>query len=172
MNVRLRSTRIEDLEFVVGAENHPDNCNFVSQWSRGEHEAAFSDGDREHFIVENVETFQPVGYVILEDVQSPHKSVCLKRIVITEKGRGYGRETLRLAKRFVFESLKAHRLWLDVKDYNSRAKLLYESEGFVVEGLLRDCYRSRGKFESYYILSMLEDEYFANWKEQDRGNSQ
>ncbi|MEB3887206.1 GNAT family N-acetyltransferase [Lyngbya sp. CCY1209] len=165
MNVRLRSTRVEDLEFVVGAENHPDNCDFVSQWSRAEHEAALSDGNKKHFIVENVKTTEPVGYVILEDVRSPHKSVCLKRIVMTEKGKGYGRETLRLAKRLVFESLKAHRLWLDVKDYNTRAKLLYESEGFVVEGLLRDCCRSRGQFESYYILSMLEDEYFANGKE-------
>jgi len=165
MNVRLRSTRIEDLEFVVGAENHPDNCDFVSQWSREEHGAAVADGDKKHLIVETIETCKPVGYVILEGVESPHNSICLKRIVITEKGKGYGRETLRLAKRLVFESLKAHRLWLDVKDYNSRAKLLYESEGFVVEGLLRDCYQSRGKFESYYILSMLEDEYFANWKD-------
>jgi diamine N-acetyltransferase len=55
---------------------------------------------------------------------------------------------------------------LDVKDYNSRAKSLYESEGFFVEGLLRDCYQSRGKFESYYILSMLENEYFTNWKDE------
>ncbi|MGC9526468.1 MAG: GNAT family N-acetyltransferase [Limnospira sp.] len=165
LNIRLRESKIEDLEFVIGAENHPDNCPFVSQWSREEHEAAFSDGDRKHFIVENIETSQPVGYLILEDVKSPHKSICLKRIVMTEKGKGYGRETLRLAKHLVFETLKAHRLWLDVKDYNTRAKWLYESEGFVVEGLLRDCYRSRGQFESYYILSMLEDEYLADWKD-------
>ncbi|PZO38752.1 MAG: hypothetical protein DCF17_14225 [Shackletoniella antarctica] len=42
-------------------------------------------------------------------------------------------------KRLVFDTLKAHRLWLDVKSKNSRARYLYRSEGFVEEGFMREC---------------------------------
>jgi len=39
----LRATEEADLEFVLELERHPDNVPFIGQWSRGEHEHAFSD---------------------------------------------------------------------------------------------------------------------------------
>ena len=65
------------------------------------------------------------------------QSLEFRRIVITDKGKGYGRESLRLIKKMAFEELSAHRLWLDVKDHNLRARHVYEAEGFMVEGVLR-----------------------------------
>ena len=54
----------------------------------------------------------------------------------------------------------AHRLWLDVKDFNLRAKYLYETEGFMIEGKLRENILGEKWFLShFYILSMLEHEY-------------
>lgn len=112
---------------------------------------------------------QSVGYLILDDISDPHNNIQIRRIVVTEKGQGYGRQSLRLAKKLVFETYGAYRLWLDVKPYNSRAKSLYESEGFVVEGTLRDCvqlneshdlYRDQGQRRaSLTIMSLLRPEY-------------
>lgn len=41
-------------------------------------------------------------------------------------------------KKIVFDKLKAHRLWLDVRLKNYRAQQLYQSEGFIKEGVLRE----------------------------------
>jgi RimJ/RimL family protein N-acetyltransferase len=66
---------------------------------------------------------------------------------------------VRLVKRAAFERQNAHRLWLDVLDFNVRARRLYETEGFVVEGTRRDCLRRGDRYVSAVIMSMLESEY-------------
>jgi diamine N-acetyltransferase len=61
---------------------------------------------------------------------------------------------------FWFKSSPA--LWLDVKDFNHRARTLYASEGFVVEGTLRECLKADdGSFESLVVMSLLKREYQA-----------
>ncbi|MEP6825358.1 MAG: GNAT family protein, partial [Ramlibacter sp.] len=72
---------------------------------------------------------------------------------------GYGRAALRVAKKVAFDDLGAHRFWLDVKTHNTRAKALYDSEGFVVEGLLRESVRTDTGFESLVVMSMLRTEF-------------
>jgi RimJ/RimL family protein N-acetyltransferase len=64
-----------------------------------------------------------------------------------------------VVKKVAFDDLGAHRLWLDVKQRNARAQALYESEGFVLEGVLRESVRVQGGFESMMVLSMLESEF-------------
>jgi RimJ/RimL family protein N-acetyltransferase len=46
-----------------------------------------------------------------------------------------------------------------VKARNSRAKALYDSEGFVVEGELREALKIEGGFESLIVMSMLRPEF-------------
>jgi RimJ/RimL family protein N-acetyltransferase len=69
---------------------------------------------------------------------------------------------LRLIKNLAFEQLHAHRLWLDVKDFNYIARRLYEKEGFIVEGILRECIKVGDRFESLVLMSTLQSEYTAN----------
>ena len=66
---------------------------------------------------------------------------------------------MKLLKAWAFEDLRYHRAWLDCKDYNERALHLYESEGFVREGLIRETIIWNGKYESLVILGILENEY-------------
>ena len=87
-------------------------------------------------------------------------------MVVQTKGQGFGRAALRVAKRVVFEDLHAHRFWLDVKQRNAQAKAFYDSEGFVVEGTLRDAVKvtqdnGNPGFDSLVVLSMLRSEYVA-----------
>lgn len=83
------------------------------------------------------------------------------RITIAVKGKGYSRNILRQIKHWAFIEQKAHRLWLDVKETNNRARSLYLSEGFHIEGTLRDCLKAGDAYESLIILSMLATEYDA-----------
>ena len=159
MRINLRETRGEDLDFVLRVENDRENRPYIKQWSRERHQATIANSDIFHGIIEAIADRDLLGYFILEGLQDPHQCLLLRRIAIAHKGKGYGREALQLLKKLAFEEYKAHRFWLDVKDFNHRAKSLYESEGFILEGKLRESYKGDNGFESLYILSILEHEY-------------
>ncbi|MEX0786051.1 MAG: GNAT family protein [Dehalococcoidia bacterium] len=157
--VRLRPTTEDDLDFVLKTEQHEENSPFVGQWPREQHRAACNDPDAAHLIIERIGEDRPGGYVILGGLTSPDDCVELRRIAVADKGQRLGKTALQLIKRFVFEELQAHRLWFDVLEHNIRARRLYESEGFLVEGTLRDANRAGDRYESLVLMSMLEHEY-------------
>ncbi|MEE9597723.1 MAG: GNAT family protein [Acidiferrobacterales bacterium] len=149
-----------DVEFVLAAEAVPENAQGITPWARARHLRMMEDHSVAFLIVEAKAL--PVGFMVFCGLDSPTQSIELRRIVITEKGQGYGRAALQLAKRMTFEEFGVHRFWLDVFTDNRRAEQLYESEGFVREGVLRDSYRVEGQYKSVVILSMLAPEYRAS----------
>lgn len=159
VRVRLRPTMQSDLEFVLLLENDPANLPFITPWERTQHEAAIRFPDFRHFIIEGGEALDAAGFLILIGCRSKNLSLELKRMVVQSKGGGLGRAALRVAKKVAFDDLGAHRFWLDVKTHNTRAKALYDSEGFVVEGTLREAVKTAGGFESLVVMSMLQTEF-------------
>ena len=127
--VTLRSTQVPDLDYVLAAESSPENSPYIGQWSREQHIDLFSQADAAHLIVEDHQATPPekVGYVILQGLTDPDASILLKRLVITRKAQGYGRGAIELVKEMAFNKYHAHRLWLDVKDFNYRAQSLYRT---------------------------------------------
>ena len=158
-HLRLRPTMLSDLDFVLSVERDAGNLPFITPWERTQHEGAVRFPDFRHFIIEAGSGTQATGFVILQGCRSPHRAVELKRIVLQPKGQGLGRACVRLLKQMAFRDLNAHRFWLDVKAGNVRAQALYASEGFVVEGTLRESVRIDGGYDSLIVMSMLEAEY-------------
>jgi RimJ/RimL family protein N-acetyltransferase len=156
VDVSARPSTPDDLAFVLAAERAPDNAPFVLQWTREQHATAMSDPSNAHWIVE--QAGRPAGYLILMDLFGPHENLQLRRLVVLHKGRGIGRAAVRLVKAAAFERFGAHRLWLDVMEHNHRAQALYASEGFVVEGTLRECLRLGDRFVSLHVMSILNRE--------------
>ena len=161
MLIRLRTTQLDDINFILNAENSEENRHFVFLWSESQHRYALRDTNMAHFIVETSIEHRCVGYIILAGLSDPNLNIELKRIVITEKSKGFGRSALKFIKDYAFEQLHTHRLWLDVIERNSRAKSLYESEGFCVEGVLRECLKTTDGYQSLILMSILEQEYRA-----------
>ena len=159
--VRLRPTMLSDLDYVTTVENDAQNLPFITPWERTQHEGAVRFPDFRHFIIEAGPEYERTGFVILQGCRNPHKSVELKRLVLQTKGQGLGRACVRLLKQMAFRDLGAHRFWLDVKTLNTRAQVLYESEGFVVEGRLRESVRAGDGYDSLIVMSMLDREYQA-----------
>ena len=155
----LRPTQLTELPFILAVERHPENSPYIGQWSQQQHQTAFSDADAAHLVASYQS--RPVGYVILTGLKSPHRAINLQRIVVTEKGQGYGRQILRSVKAIAFNQLDCHCLWLDVIASNQRAKSLYESEGFVTEGILRDRWKTADGYEPMLMMSLLETEFRA-----------
>ena len=157
--ITLRPTREQDLNFITTVEGNDENARFVRHWSKQQHREAFSDENVAHFCVLANDDGRTLGYVILIGLENPDRSLEFKRIVIHEKGQGYGRETVQLIKKYAFDILSVHRLWLDVMEHNQRAYVLYKSEGFIVEGISRENLQQGSKFVSLRVMSMLEQEY-------------
>ncbi len=165
--VRLRPTLLSDLDFVIQVETDGRNLPFITPWERTQHEGAVRFPDFRHFIVEAGPRFDPAGFVILQGCRNPHRSVEMKRLVLAHdgQGQGLGRACVRALKLMAFRDLHAHRFWLDVKALNTRAQLLYGSEGFVEEGRLRESVRLTGNnadgYDSLIVMSLLDREYQA-----------
>ncbi len=169
----LRPTMLSDLDFVASVEADPANLPFITPWERTQHESAVRFPDFRHFIIEAGAGAAPEaggrdGFVILQGCRNPHKSVELKRLVLQPKGRGLGRQCVRVLKRLAFRDLGAHRFWLDVKSLNTRALALYASEGFVEEGRLRESVRLQPApgqpadgYDTLVVMSLLDREYQA-----------
>ncbi|NJN29118.1 MAG: GNAT family N-acetyltransferase [Synechococcales cyanobacterium RM1_1_8] len=156
MEIDLRPTTTDDLDFVIATENDPVNRRFVVPWSREQHEIALQDKNLQHWIVQGD---RPTGYIILAGLNSPDQSIEMRRIVITEKGQGLGRRAIKLTTGHVFDQLKAHRFWTEVKQFDLRTQHLYKSLGFIEEGRLRDCSKGPEGFETMVLLAMLQPEY-------------
>jgi diamine N-acetyltransferase len=161
MKIRLRPTLLDDLPYVLSLERAGDNRPFITPWERPQHEAAVRFPDFRHFIIEAGDDWAACGYALLVGCKSQHKNLELKRLVVADKGKGVGRSCVRLLKRMAFEDFAAHRFWLDVKSNNPRAKHIYEAEGFVAEGVLRECLFDQGEWLSLHVLSLLAHEYAA-----------
>lgn len=155
----LRNTRENDLDFVVDYEHKPDNARYVGQWTKEQHRNSLFQEDILHLIVEEKSINKPIGYVILAGITNRNQNIEFRRVVISNKGKGLGRETLKLVKKVAFEQLNAHRLWLDVRYKNQRAQNLYKSEGFIEEGILRECILYNRNYESLIVMSILKNEY-------------
>lgn len=79
-------------------------------------------------------------------------------------GRGIGSWAVRMTRDFAFETLKLHRLELDVFSFNPRAEKTYLKAGFKREGVLRDAVWDGEKYADDILMALLEDE----WRELKR----
>ena len=161
MGLFIKPTTPEDLDFIIKAERDPESQPYIGQWDYSQHLDSLQNQDIGHFVVQHTNENRTVGYIILAGLSSENDCIEFRRLVVTEKGMGYGKQVLRLVKSYAFDDRKAHRLWLDVRDYNKRARYIYEAEGFKVEGIMRECVKVGDRFDTLVLMSILKSEYHA-----------
>jgi diamine N-acetyltransferase len=150
--VELRDTVPADVDFILALEADPAAAPFIEAWPAARHRAALADPDIAHLQV--VDHGQRAGFVILAGLTNPNDCVELRRIVVDPPGRGLGRTVLALVLDYAAIH-GAHRLWLDVKPDNARARRLYTALGFEEEGILRDALKADAGYESLILMAML-----------------
>jgi RimJ/RimL family protein N-acetyltransferase len=160
--IHLRKTAESDLAAILQLEHEEENCAYIIPWTYEQHRAACSNPDLAHIVIESKDDSAVIGFLLLAGRENAHQSIEFRRIVIADKGKGYGKEALKLVKQVVFEQWKAHRLWLDVFEDNHRARHVYGAEGFMQEGILRECIAREGQYRSLVIMSLLAQEYFLS----------
>lgn len=100
---------------MLALEADPDTAPYIHPWPLEQHRRALVDETVAHWVLEDVELGVKVGYVILRDLGG--QSIELKRIAVSDKGRGYGRDAVRLVKAAAFGHFDAARVWLNVYDF-------------------------------------------------------
>ncbi len=154
----IRDAEASDIPAIFALEHMPEFHTLVGTWTMEEHEAALAERNNCYLVLVDG-TGAVAGYAMLRNVFSG--SVELKRLVVAMPGNGWGRRLLRFAAQSAFERFKAHRLYLDVYPYNARARHVYESFGFQVEGVMRQAAFRDGEYFDLVLMSLLEDEYRA-----------
>lgn len=76
-------------------------------------------------------------------------------------GQGLGTDALRALLDFGFGELRLERIWLEVYDFNARARRSYEKCGFVLEGTLRRAVYRRGEYHDVHLMAILREEWAA-----------
>ena len=155
--LRLRRATLDDLNYIMKLQFAPENLKFIVPFDEDYHRENFICADKMDVIIEEVETGARVGYFMLRELDTPCAEYT--HVIIEKKGVGYGREALNLLLKWTFEIEKYHRVWIDCKEYNSIALKLYESSGFVREGILREIILTDGVWENLVVLGMLDREY-------------
>ncbi|AHM60828.1 hypothetical protein D770_12870 [Flammeovirgaceae bacterium 311] len=151
-------TEPADLPEIVRLEHHPENMEYILPYSLSRHQQALESKDEVHLKLMTADG-SLAGFVLLAGRENPHSAVEFRRVVVSLKGMGYGRQAIRLVKEYCFERLMCHRLWLDVFEDNARARYLYSSEGFVEEGIMRECIKQKGLYRNLVLMSILQSEY-------------
>lgn len=161
--LRLRRADVSDLDYILKLEYEPENVKFIVPFDRDFHTKILEGAVEESMdaIAEEKATGERVGYFLINGLKTEAKEIEWTHVVVDKKGCGYGHEAMKLLKAWSFDVLGFHRAWLDCKDYNARALHLYETEGMLREGLIRETIVTNGRYENLVILGMLAREYQA-----------
>lgn len=105
-----------------------------------------------------------LGEIVLNRIDGPEANANLRLALRPgQRGRGFGSEAIALVLAYAFAEppggLGLHRVSLDVLSINPRARILYESLGFVEEGRLRESHRDGDFWCDAIVMGMLEDDY-------------
>ena len=107
-----------------------------------------------------------LGEIVLNEIDADDANANLRLALRPgQRGRGFGSEAIALVLAHAFgeppTGLGLHRVSLDVLSINPRARILYESLGFVEEGRLRESHRDGVFWCDAIVMGMLEEDYAA-----------
>jgi diamine N-acetyltransferase len=164
--ITLRVVEEADLESIRALRNDPstwvhltDPHLITSEGQRRWFAGLAARDDRMYFVVSDAK-HAFIGIVRMDEYHRLHRSIRVGADVLPAlRGQGYGKKIYAAIKKYCFDVLNLHRVWLAVLDTNERALRLYLSQGFQIEGRYRQAIFRDGKYVDYVLMSILEEEY-------------
>ncbi len=168
----IRETEFADLETFYLWERLPEVTKFFSikddQTKEEVLEKYFSDkadpsARQWSVLLKQGEGKEPklIGRIVLGDIIEGWKGEIWRIYIgdLSERGKGYGQQSMEAAMKYCFDELHFERLYLDHYTGNP-ASQLYLKLGFQYEGVLRKNCRKNGILYDVHLMSMLKDEYY------------
>ncbi|QOX64774.1 GNAT family N-acetyltransferase [Anoxybacterium hadale] len=149
----------DEINSIIELESHKENRDFIWIGTYEEHKAEIADRNHLLLVFKRKEDSAIVGFSLIKmDFKSDVFE--LRRIAVSEKRKGYGKEAMLALLRYAFEEKNMNRFWLDVYPDNFIGIHLYEGLGMHRDGVLRQNYKSERGYLDQIIYSMLQNEYF------------
>lgn len=108
--ITIKKTDPKDLNKIMVFEKR--NSEFIQQYSRTQHLELLKSGG--HFSIFKRANNKLVGHIILVLDNKKREAIEFRRIVISEKGLGYGSDSIKLIKKICLKNYKTKKIWLDV----------------------------------------------------------
>ena len=119
--------------------------------------------DRYDFVI-----VEPKGHIIGESVlnEIDEDLKCANyRVALfhnNSRNRGIGSWAIKNTLAFAFDTLKLHRVELEVFSFNPRAIHSYKKAGFKQEGILKDSIKDGDNYGDTILMAILEDDWKCN----------
>lgn len=157
--IGLRRAGADDIPFIMRTERLEGYSDMVGCWDEDRHRAAFADPHCAYFVAGTSERL--VGFALLTGWDAADRVTLIKRVAVTEPGKGYGKELVRAVADAAFSATGVWRLWIDCFTHNTRARRAYEAVGFLAEGIARGGAFFRGENRDVLILAQLRPDWEA-----------
>ena len=139
--MRILEATFEDIPAIIALESHKDNRDYLWIGTEEEHREEIEDPNHLLLIFRKKDNSDIVGYALVR-LNRKSEIFELRRIAISEKRKGYGREAMEALLKEAFENMGINRFWLDVYPDNVFGINLYESLGMHRDGVLRQNYKA------------------------------
>jgi len=165
----LRPFEEQDVDAILEISNDPEaqRLSGVHQTlTRGEAVRLIADSaqcnDRLALAVRTIVQDVVVGEIVLDEIDWTTSSAWLAlELRPAYRARGYGTEAVVLMLELAFDEFGLHRVGVSVPAVNHRARAMYESLGFRMDGRLRDAHRDGDGWCDAVLMSLLADEFRA-----------
>ena len=128
-----------DIPAVIELESHEDNRDYLWIGTEEEHRSEIEDPEHLLLMFRKKEDRKTIGYALVR-LNRESEIFELRRIAISDKRKGYGRESMKALLKHAFEEMNINRFWLEV---------------------LRQSYKSERGYLNQIIYSMLREKYFS-----------
>jgi RimJ/RimL family protein N-acetyltransferase len=155
--MNLRPASPDDFDFIRSLTGDPAYAPFIGDDDEAQLMAYLAD-PQVRVMIWQADT--PLGFAIFREIGHASGRVELFRLALAQTGTGRGRDFMAELISFAFHHLNAARLWLDCSGENPRARRLYESAGFRLEGCMRSHWHrpALGRAVDMVFYGMMRDE--------------
>jgi len=167
-DIAFRVIEKEDLEILRKLHNDPTtwmnlyNIDFVDEesqmgWWKNLHK---KQNDKRFVICLAEDLKEIIGRLRIQNINWLHHNCEIGLDILPKyRGKGYGKKSYEMVLDYLFNHYNMHMVYLQVADFNPKAKKLYEKVGFKECGRLPEYYYRHGKYWDYIIMSITKDEY-------------
>jgi RimJ/RimL family protein N-acetyltransferase len=157
---------LDDAEFLIELRNDPyvwsnmTNPHMLVLSQQKKWIDSIDHISKKYFIVYAQKTKERIGLIRCDEIDYLNQSMRVGADITKKfRGKGFAHEIYALIKKYCFDYLNMHRLWLSVLATNDKAINLYQQQNFIQEGRYREAIFRDGKYHDYVIMSILKSEW-------------
>ncbi len=162
-----------DLDLFHSGENDPMlreslflNSPLTKDSAREKINNWISNSENRIFTICETETDIPIGITGLFRVDLVSRAAVFYIAIYNSQfwSKGYGKEATKLVLQYSFNTLNLNRVQLHVATTNTKGIKAYENAGFVIEGTLREAMYQNNKYIDFYVMGILQKEFYEKHK--------